>query len=185
MLRWERSIVAGLSAAVLLLAGCTSSGPRPQPSQPPFASPTQAASAVARPKTDTCLVTTPTEDGIPKGLSESLDGPVYGQGPLWVGAWWADEPTFKQARELRSIKYPLFTIENGKATDDLGPPRVEAIRLDGEGRAGGGTGGYARDPGNSGQSFDWWPTGIDFPSHGCWQVTQTAASTSITYVVRL
>ncbi|WP_338747871.1 hypothetical protein [Janibacter alittae] len=116
-------------------------------------------------------------------MRETHEGPVFGQGALWVGAWWTDKPALKQAREIGGMKYPSFTIREGNVTDELGPPRVQAERVDGKGEASGSTGGYAKAVDDAGKTFHWWPTAISFPSPGCWQVTETVGRTSITYVV--
>lgn len=70
-------------------------------------------------------------------------------------------------------------------TDQWGPPRVEGTRLDGEGEASGDAGGYATSMGDSGNTLNWWPTSVEFPSLGCWEITETVGDTSITYVVKL
>lgn len=93
----------------------------------------------------------------------------------------------KQIRTSRpiSVKYPLFTLRDGKVTESSGAPHTEANRLDGKGKASADTGGYATAQDDSGRTLHWWPTSVNFSSVGCWQVTETAGGTSITYIVKI
>ena len=180
MQKKEPLLVAGLCSTVLLISGCTVSESSTE-GPVTAASPTVASSPLA----GGCRVTRPTKEGIPEGVREVVDGPVFGQGKLWVHAWWAEKPILTSVREENEIKYPSFTLRNGEVTDQLGPPRLQIKRLDGAGEASGDTGGYATAQDDSGRILNWWPTGIDFSSSGCWQVTETVGGTSIIYTIRL
>ena len=83
------------------------------------------------------------------------------------------------------VKYPSFTVRDGQVTDSLGPPDVQAKRLDGKGEASAGTGGYATAQSDAGRTLRWWPTEVTFSSRGCWQVTEKVGNTSITYIVKI
>ena len=61
-----------------------------------------------------------------------------------------------------------------------GPPRLEARRVDGPGRAQGSTGGYA-SAGNGRYRVSFWPTVIDFPRRGCWPLTETLRAATIRF----
>lgn len=159
--------MAGLCSAVLLTTGCTA--------------------GTSTDENSSCPVTRPTSSGVPEGVREQRYGAVFGQGALWVGAWWADRSAVEQVRHQRphAVKYPSFTVRDGAVTSALGPPLVQATRLDGTGEASGDTGGYASaTQDGSDRTLHWWPTVVTFSSRGCWQITETVGGTSISYVVR-
>lgn len=173
-----------------LLTGCTMGSPnRTSP-------PNTALSAAASPSVpSTCHVTHPTDTAVPKGVAELRYGPVVGQGPLWVGAWWTDPATLDEARRKDlggdskhpyGVKYPTSTIRGGQATNALGRPRIHARRLDGQGDAIGQVGGYAEATlNNSNKTIHFWPTTIRFSEHGCWEVTESIEAAEIAYIIRL
>lgn len=182
MSRLAWAALAALCSAGLLTAGC-----RPDAASSGTVSPSPTPESSTA---DACPVTSPTEQAIPEGVREHRygGGAVFGQGALWVGAWWADRSFLKQFREQRPyvVKYPSFTIRDGEVTDALGPPLVRAERLDGIGGVSGTSGGYATaTQDGSGRTLHWWPTVIHFSGAGCWQVTETVADTTITYVVQI
>ena len=179
MSKAERATLLSLCSTILITTGCSATDGAVE--RPPNTAPTSAAAPT--PTSVACRVTRPTTEGIPTGVRQTHDGAVFGQGTLWVGAWWSDKAVLEQARQHGGIKYPSFTIQDDVVTDELGPPQVSAKRLDGEGESSGDTGGYATAEDDSGKPLHWWPTGIRFSSPGCWQVTETVGSTSITYVV--
>ena len=173
MPEWVRPTLAGVCSAALLTAGCTDG---------------RQSSASGTPSGGACPATRPTERAIPAGVSEQGYGPVFGEGSLWVGAWWAQRPMLEQlrAQRPRAVKYPSFTVRDGQVTNALGPPRIRAERLDGTGEGSADTGGYATaTQDGSGATLHWWPTVVTFPSAGCWRVTETVADTTISYVVRI
>lgn len=169
--------LAAVCSTSLLTVGC-------QSTEAPAAQPSESTVPTSSPDSDTdaCQVTLPTLDQTPSLLDEW--GSVFGRETLWVDAWWADRSVLEQARTDRAVKYASFTIQDGEVTEGLGPPRVQAKRLDGKGKVVGASGGYASAE-QGGQIIHWWPTGLGFSSHGCWQVTETVGPTSITYVVKI
>ena len=173
--------MAGLCSTGLPMAGCPASESVTEGPVTAAASPTVASSPV----TDGCRVTLPTKEGIPKSVRQSVDGPVFGQGGLWMYAWWAEGPTLASVRKENGIKYPSLTTHDGVVTDQFGPPRLQVIRLDGTGEASGDSGGFATDYDDLGRTRTWWPTAIDSSGAGCWQVTETVGDTSITYTAQL
>lgn len=136
-----------------------------------------------------CRVTEPTRSGVPSDVAKQRYDNVFGDGRLWVGAWWANEDSLDQVRSKDlsdngfpySVKYPTWTVRDGKVSAVAGAPQVSVKRLDGPGHGGGSVGGYA----TSTEGFHWWPTGVGFSDTGCWQVTETVGGDSITYVVHI
>lgn len=183
MVNRKRATAVTVCSGALLIAGCTSNQTTTEPEAATAATGTSAASM--SPGKDDCPVTLPTEDGVPQGVGETFDGPVFGRGDLWVNAWWAEKPNLEFVRNNDRVKYPSFTTEDGEITDRLGAPSVRVKQLGGDGESTGGAGGYANARNDSGEILNWWPTVIDFSGPGCWEVTQTIAQTSITYVVNI
>ncbi|MBT9254581.1 hypothetical protein KMZ32_03895 [Phycicoccus sp. MAQZ13P-2] len=179
MSKVERATLTGVCSTILLTAGCAAA--ERDVERPSNTAATSAATP--KPTSAGCSVTRPTTEGIPTGVRQTYDGPAFGQEQLWVGAWWSDEALLEEARQHGGIKYPSFTIQDDDVTDELGPPQVSAKRLDGGGEIAGDTGGYATAKDDSGKTLHWWPTGIQFSGPGCWRITETVGSTSITYVV--
>jgi hypothetical protein len=66
-------------------------------------------------------------------------------------------------------------------TDRKGAPKVSAERLDGSGPVRGSTGGFASANG----TMHWWPTVVEFPDPGCWMVTESLGSTTVSFVLRV
>lgn len=190
-MKWERAGLAGLCVVVLLTAGCTAAGAKSSPSTATAGSTTPAAVAQA------CSVTPATKDGIPAGVAAQKYGPVYGQGNLWVGAWWAEPSGLKQARTKVAggvggdakhpygMKYPTWKVQDGQVTGKGGRPRVTVTSLDGHGRGSSDVGGYvgATDTGNPVNR--WFPTVIGVTAHGCYRVTETQGGDSLAYIIKL
>lgn len=92
-LKWKRATMASLCSVFLLSAGCTAAPTTPGVSPSVAESPT--ATAISRPGTDECHVTPATPESIPEALREDFEGSFFGQGLLWVAAWWVEEPTLE------------------------------------------------------------------------------------------
>jgi hypothetical protein len=184
-MRWKCVGLVGLSAAVLLMAGCT--GTQSLARQP------SSATTSAVPRAQVCPVTSPTRDQVPVSIATQWAEPVFGQGNLWVGAWWDIPQSLEQARSTvggdsaypYGEKYPTWTVKGGEVTNVGGAPRVSVKSLDGQSPGRGDSGGYATSSQNGGTTIHWWPTIVRFPATGCWQVTETVGEDSIVYVVKI
>lgn len=138
---------------------------------------------------DGCRVTEPTLSGIPSEVSKQRPGNVFGDGRLWVGAWWTGGHQVR-SKDLAddefpyTAKYPTWTLRDGKVSAAAGTPQVSVERLDGPRHGEGSVGGYATAR-QGGTTVHWWPTGVGFSDPGCWQVIETVGGGSITYVVQI
>lgn len=172
----------GGCALSLILAGCAAS-----PSPVPHAKESSA------PTVTTCAVTAPTTDGIPPAIMSQQYPAVYNEGDLWVGAWWTDPASLKQARSAEDSdsrypygqKYPSWTVNDGEVTSVGGAPRVTVKRLDGNDHGSSSVGGLSSATLADGTVARWYPTVVRFTTHGCWQVTETVGVQSLAYVVKL
>jgi hypothetical protein len=177
-------VLVGVSSALLFTAGCTATvlGGRGSPAA---SSPSAAVTATPA----ACRVTEPTRSGVPSEVAKQRYGNVFGDGRLWVGAWWTDGGNLDQVRSKGladdefpyTDKYPTWTVRDGKVSAVAGAPQVTVKRLDGPGHGEGSVGGYA----TSTEGFHWWPTGVGFSDTGCWQVTETVGGDSVIYVVQI
>lgn len=106
-------------------------------------------------------------------------------GERWFGAhnlWVAAPPVENSTR----VKFGSVTLDDrGRFSDAAGPPTVVAERVDGSGSAEGGFGGYASADVGAESLFHFWPTGIDFPSAGCWLITETFQDTTLRFLMRV
>jgi hypothetical protein len=183
---WRRVVVlvsVGV-AAVLLTAGCTTT-----PSSAPHSS---SAATSTTPVAQACRVTPPTQSDIPSGIAAQQYGSVFNEGNLWVGAWWDDPASLKQARKKGLVgvqsygyKYPTWKVQDGKVTGAGGTPRISVKPLDGHGHGSGQVGGYASATMDDGTIARWWPTVTSFSRPGCWQVTETLGDDTLVYVVKI
>jgi hypothetical protein len=180
-------LLMGVSSALLFTAGCTTAvlGGRGSPAA---SSPSAAVAATPA----GCRVTEPTRSGAPSVVAKQAFGNVFGDGRLWVGAWWTggllDQVRSKDLADDEfpyTVKYPTWTLRDGKVSATAGAPQVSVKRLDGPGHGEGSVGGYATAAEGGTTAFHWWPTGVGFSDTGCWQVTETVGGDSITYVVRI
>jgi hypothetical protein len=184
-MKWKCAGLVGISAAALLLVGCTATQSSAQhPS---------SVTAPAAPLAQVCPVTSPTRDFVPGFIGPQWADPVSGHGNLWVGAWWKNPQSLEQARTKADgdsaypyvQKYPTWAVRGGAVTNAGGAPRVSVKSLDGHGHGRGDTGGYTNASLDDGTSVHWWPTLVRFPTTGCWQVTETVGEDSIVYVVKI
>lgn len=180
----HRLTLAIVAATVTTLAATACSATSNSPSTAP------KQSHASTTGTKSCQVTKPTQSGIPASLQHYGDGPWFGDGPMWVDAWWVDLKNRKLALRNSSEKYPYaikyrsFTVQHGKVTDTLGHPKIHATRLDGRGRAKGGFGGYATEA-DTPVIEHFWPTVVSFSSHGCWQITESIGHSTIKFKVKI
>lgn len=175
------------------LTGCSHLGTDPAAGD---SSPSATARADSQPRrppaSESCPVTAPTEAGhVPPVLTRLREGGQdhggwYGKRRLWVNVWWAPVSRVPKGRSGGyPIKWGTFTLFDGKFTSRFGPPTVRAERLDGPGTVRGSTGGYAHASDASGSTHEFWPTGIEFPSRGCWMITESVGGTVVRFVVRV
>lgn len=181
-------VLVGACSALLFTAGCTTadSGGGGAPAAASSRSAVTATSAA-------CRVTEPTRSGVPTEVAAQGYGNVFGDGRLWVGAWWADADNLDQVRSKGLAedgfpyreKYPTWTVDGGKVSAAAGAPQVSVRRLDAPAQGTGDVGGYASEPREDATVSHWWPTVVGFSDTGCWQVTETVRGDSITYVVHI
>jgi hypothetical protein len=120
-------------------------------------------------------------------VAKQAFGNVFGNGRLWVGAWWTggllDQVRSKDLADDQfpyTAKYSTWTLQDGEVSAAAGAPQVSVQRLDAPGHGEGSVGGYA-----TATEGHWWPTGVGFSDTGCWRVTETVGGDSITYVVQI
>lgn len=114
------------------------------------------------------------------------DAVWYGTADLWTNAWFAAPGTHIPSHggdgTIR-VKWSTFTLHDGVPSPLGGPPHVTARRLDGPATAVAAsinTTDYASTGTNAGS---WWPTVIDFPAAGCWDITESRGSTTVRFTV--
>jgi hypothetical protein len=181
--RTASRIAVGL-AGLLLAAGALSGCGGDQPARPAGGPATTAAStaAASRPRpvkmadAKRCPVTAPRSVG-PPGVSPDDFfgwGSSYGNGKLWVGGLWPGGvinagPEFVARDGSVGMKFGWWraatgTLQlSGRRLDGPAPP-VRANVPDGYGDTG------------------FQPSGVDFPTEGCWEVTGALPTTSLTFV---
>jgi hypothetical protein len=140
--------LVGVSSALLFTEGCATVVPGGR-GAPAASSPRAAVTGTpAR-----CRVTEPTRSGIPSEVAKQRAGNVFGEGRLWVGAWWT-EGLLDQVRSKSladdefpyTVKYPTWTLRDGKVSAEAGAPQVRVKRVDAPGHGEGSVGGYATEP---------------------------------------
>lgn len=110
----------------------------------------------------------------------------YGTADLWADAWFAAPGIHIQSGGSDGairVKWGTFTLHDGALSPFGGPPHVTARRLDGPAA----TVAAAIDPSNYATTGtaagSWWPTVIDFPAAGCWDITETRGPTTVRFTV--
>lgn len=83
------------------------------------------------------------------------------------------------------MKYPTWTVLDGKLTRAGSRPRISVKSLDGRGHGSGILGGYTNELQDDGNTAYWWPTVVGFTSRGCWRVTETQGGDSLAYIIKL
>lgn len=166
MLRHRPTLVAILACVVM--AGCTQAEDTSERSQQPINADVS------------CPETAPLAPAkLPRALRVSRDGGHwFGAHKLWAGLPTDYDPSRRQDGYF--LKYPWVTIDNQRTTAKFGPPAVHAKRIGGPGRAIGQFGGYATT-----HRLDFWPSGILFPSRGCWVITGKLRGTVVHFVLEI
>lgn len=185
MQKRRRTSTVVLAAIVLLTAGCT--GTQPNARRP------SSSSTSGVPATQACPITPPTSSTVPASVAKQVTDGVFGHGNLWLRAWWDNPQSLEQVRSKDlgdskypyQEKYPTWTLKDGTVTDTAGAPRVTVKAVNGHGRGTGTTGGYASAGLDDGTTANWWPTGVSFPTVGCWQVTESVSNETISYIVQI
>jgi hypothetical protein len=178
-----------LAACLAALAGCSVAEPTPTASAPAAATstpagtgaasssptPSPAAAATPRPTAPAgCPVTIGT--AAPAEIGAALFGAssAAGNDRLWVGGLWengviAAEPVFVNADGSVGMKFGWWRIESGTLA-------ISGRRLDGTAPAA--TGDVPDGYGLTGFQA----SGVTFPTEGCWEITGTVGSATLTFV---
>jgi hypothetical protein len=182
------------AALAVVVVGCSrqpqatpTPAPTPQPVAAPAAGPMRGADAAAadrvlRQRAEKCPVTIANGSGPP---SEYPSPDHHGNGALWTALppGGIDKGGTPEPDGSTSQKYPWWTVGTtgeltirGRRVDAPAPP----LRARSGARSGGGVPEtpFAAVPGGR-----FWPSGIYFPTEGCWQVTGRVGRTSLTFVV--
>jgi hypothetical protein len=181
-MRYLFFILATGALMVGSLTGCTGGSP-PLPGTPGAASSSSLATlpATGRPVTmadaASCPVTRPGRFVPPSGVSADAlfgAGASHGNGQLWVGGLWPDgvlaaNSSFVQADGSVGMKFGWYRVVSGSLT--ITGRRLDAPAPPARGQAPGGYG----DTGFQ-------ASGVDFPTEGCWEITGTVGSTTLTFV---
>ena len=176
--------LASIALTVSLCAGCTS----------PVHHAGAAANSglLAGQARVSCPPPAPVSAGsVPRSLRPSYPGNRwYGSRGLWI-VWPGMERQFLTGRKPGGygLKWGSVTLDSRGRVPSWpnggmlapGPPRLEARRVDGPGSAQGSIGGYAT-AGAGRYRLSFWPTVIDFPTRGCWLLTETLRATTIRFL---
>lgn len=131
-----------------------------------------------------CPVTRPMAQQVVPATLRSLGSRWYGAGKVWVSL-----PPSDASQTSTGLKYGVFTLDShGRMSDAAGPPGLTARRLDGRGKAKGdrlAPDNYASAAGPHGRTVHFWPTTINLPSAGCWQLTEELGNTTVRFVLRI
>lgn len=153
---------ASFAAALLVGSGC-SGGAEPS---------SEAGAAAASLRDGTCPVTLP-NGSIPEDARDWSPENSYGNGKLWTQFWPYNvviaTPDFVEDDGSVRMKWPWWRGVSGEL-------RIEGRRLDGDAQPI-----RAEIPPHYGAS-GFQPTGIFFPTEGCWQVTGSVGDASLTFV---
>ena len=162
-------------ALVAALAACSGGSSPDRAATKTRAEPTGPSTTEWRPAgggEGTCPLTLPNRS-VPADVDEWTAEDSYGDGKLWTQLWPYNVVIASSGfvREDGSIgmKWPWWRGARGELT-------IEGRRLDGEAEPLG-----AEIPEGYGPS-GFQPTGILFPSEGCWEVTGTVGDASLTFV---
>jgi hypothetical protein len=165
-------ITALLVAAGIAVAGCTAGSPTSTAA-------TRPAPGSARPLATACPTTLP-GTAVPPGSSPTLffgAQSSYGNGRLWVGGLWP-------AGVIKAG--PDFIAEDGSIGMKFGWWRAVPGNLRITGRRLDATAAPLRSDVPTGygeRGFQ--ASGVNFPSPGCWEITGTMATTTLTFVTRV
>ena len=184
-MRREDVLVLGVLVVALTFAACTSFAPSAETgsagSTAASSAPTMAGtvsispSPVALADAHRCPVTLPSHTG-PPGARQAFFGwgASYGNGELWVGGLWphgliAAGPGFVDRHGRVGMKFGWWREVPGRLRItgrrlDAPAPRLLADVASGYGATG------------------FQPSGVIFPTEGCWEVTGTVGETTISYV---
>lgn len=174
-----------VTSLAMLAVGCSASTPTPTPATAQSGS--QSPSAGQPDTSGTADAACPETAPVPaRSIPATVRG--FGRDRKWYGAddLWVADPTVpfrtnEGGAEYRT-KYASLTLDaRGRSTDRKGAPRIGVERLDSSGAGHGDTGGFATVQGDR----HWWPTVIDFPAAGCWEVTETLGSIQVRFTVRV
>jgi hypothetical protein len=170
-----RSALALLTVSVLV--GCTTSTPT-------------VSATIDSAVSSACPVTQPAApDAVPAAVAAFMVGgmilptgmtppplrTMYGNDALWVDLGTSDGtlPGVAETGGGLGAKFPTYRLVDGNVA-------VSARRLDGPSAAVSST----ADPAGYGTS-GFLPVGVDFPSTGCWSVTETVAGRDLVFVIRV
>ena len=159
-----------LATAALILAGCFG-GSDASDAQPAVKKKKPAASLASAPATrGTCPLTLPNGRTPPGGNAAGMN---HGNGKLWTAMWPHNvviaTPDYIERDGSVGMKWPWWRGARGKLTiigrrlDGEAPPLAAVIP------SGYGTSGFQ-------------PSGISFPTEGCWKVTGAAGGAKLTFV---
>jgi hypothetical protein len=122
---------------------------------------------------DPCPVTLANRYPLPPGANRDTffgADDAYGNGALWVGVWPSGVVVWKPKLDGSiGMKFPWWREATGRL-------RIEGRRTDGSGRPL-----SASVPDAYGER-GFQPTGIHFPTQGCWEVTGRVGDASLTFV---
>jgi hypothetical protein len=113
---------------------------------------------------------------LPAGMTPPPLRTMYGNGALWVDLGTSDGtlPGVAEPGGRLGAKFPTYRLIDGTVT-------VSARRLDGPS----GNVSTSADPQGYYGASGFLPVGADFPSPGCWSVTETVSGRDLVFVVRL
>jgi hypothetical protein len=164
-------------ALILAVAACDAAASDPDPvvtASPPASSP--AASLVTLANAEECPVTIPT--AAPPEIGDQLfgSGSAHGNEDLWVGGLWPDgiiavhwSSSFVAADGSIGMKFGWWRNVSGQL-------EITGRRLDGSAPPL-----HAGVPdGYGGTGFQ--ASGVSFPTEGCWELTGSVGSSSLTFV---
>jgi hypothetical protein len=179
---WSRRIAValGLAGSMLLTAACA-----PSPHHPsPRSASTGPSHATGSQSVSNCPVTSP-DPGIPLPSAIPAEGAEhwYGSGLLWVDLGNFALPASDEDGVL-SVKHQWWTADDAGAPDSQGALKVTAQLVRGSATVEGTVGGYATAE-VDGQVFSWWPTVLEFPSAGCWEISGRWKGDTLVAVVLL
>lgn len=110
----------------------------------------------------------------------------WGTGCLWIAAPSTMHPSPRPAHRGYRLKYGSVTLnEHGRMTGSAGPPTLTATLRGATARVHGSTGGYSLAAGPAGHPLGFWPTTINLPRAGCWQLTETFRDTTLRFRIQI
>jgi len=156
------------AVAVVALTGCFG-GSKPQTAETSRA---PSSSTGVQTVAQTCPVTLPNESVPPEATDWGRDD-SYGNGKLWTLFWpynvvVADQGYVEQDGSI-GMKWPWWRGVRGTL-------KIEGRRLDGKARP------IHADISSDYGHYGFQPSGIYFPTEGCWEVTGRVGGASLTFV---